>query len=108
MRVFLLAATMAMLSSAGQACTLTRNDLKGLALSPSHLAAPAFSTLAPAYQRSVCMTRAYLQTVDAQKGVIERIEPYSAKYQSPAEARRVSAAGDGLVERLIYKKNKKD
>ena len=103
MKMLLLAAALVIVSAAAQACTLSGSDLKGLALSPSHLTAKDFAAMDAAHQRSVCLTRAYLHMVDAHRGVIDTVDPYNRKYLSPAEAHRVAEAGDDFVMRSMKK-----
>jgi hypothetical protein len=101
MKILLLAALAALISTAAQACTPSDSDFKALATSPSRLTPSEFSTLTPAQQESVCVTRAYIEQVDAQKGVINKIGAYSTKYLSPAENDRIVDAVNAHLERLI-------
>lgn len=101
MKVSLLAASVIMFSTACQACNLSDNDVKALAGSPSHLTRSEFNALTPARMKAVCDTRTFIAHVDAQKGVITDIEPYSTKWLTDAENARVVAATNALVEKMI-------
>lgn len=101
MKILFLAVVTVLISTAAQACTPSDDDFKALATSPSRLTASDFSTLTPAQQESVCITRAYIKQVDAKKGVINKIGAYSTKYLSPAENDRIVAATNAHLERLI-------
>src|SRR5260370_35240543 len=101
MKILLLAALAALISTAARAWTPSDGDFKALATSPSRLTGSEFSALTPAQQESVCVTRAYIKQVDAQKGVINKIGAYSTKYLSPAENDRIVDAVNAHLERLI-------
>jgi hypothetical protein len=91
-------------AAADQACTPSDSDFSALAASPSRLTPSAYSALAPAQQKSVCDTRAFLRQVDAQKGVVTKIGSYSTKYLSPAENDRIVDATNDYLARLFKSK----
>lgn len=101
MKVSLLAASVVVFSTACQACNLSDNDFKALAASPSHLTPSQFSALAPKQQEMVCTTRAFIQKIDAQKGVMNKDEEYYIKYLSPAENERIVKATNEHLYRLL-------
>jgi hypothetical protein len=101
MKVLLLAALAVLISTAAQACTPSESDFQSLAASPSHLTPSEFSALTPVYQNSVCVTRAFLNYVDAQKGVITEIKGYSARYLTPAEKLRVQTPTEDLAVKTL-------
>jgi hypothetical protein len=101
LKVSLLAASVIMFSTASQACNLSDNDFKALAASPSHLTRSDFDALTPARLKAVCDTRTFIAYVDAQKGVIEDIMPYSTKWLTSEENARIVAASDAYVEKMI-------
>ena len=101
MKILVLAALAVLTPAATQACTLSDDDFKALAASPSHLMPSEFSTLTPARQNSVCDTRVFIKHVDARKGIINELGPYSTKYLTPAEFDRITAASNAYLERLI-------
>jgi hypothetical protein len=101
MKVLMLAVLAILTSEAAQACTLSDDDFKALAASPSHLTPSEFSSLTAARQNSVCDTRVFIKHVDAQKGIINELGPYSTKYLTPAEYDRIVAASNAYLGRLI-------
>jgi hypothetical protein len=101
MKVLLLAAWAMVFSTAGQACTLSDNDVKALVASPSHLTQSEFSTLPPERQELVCSTRAFIKQIDAQKGVMKKMEKYSTKYLSSAENDRMIDASNALLAKIF-------
>jgi hypothetical protein len=101
MKTVILAALAVVTSTAAQACNLSDDDFKSLAASPSHLTASEFATLTAARQKAVCDSRAFIAYVDAQKGVINELGPYSTKWVSPVENDRIVAASNAYLERLI-------
>src|SRR5579859_735045 len=100
MKLIVVAALAGMVSTTAQACTLSEGDFKALALSPSRIAPSEFPHLQANQQKSICDTRAFIAHIDAQNGVIKKIEPYSTKYLSPAENNRVVAASNAFLEDL--------
>jgi hypothetical protein len=104
MKLFVVAALAGMVSTAAQACTLSDDDFKALAVSPSHIAPSEFPHLQASQQKSICDTRTFIAHIDAQNGVIKEIEPYSTKYLSPAENKRVVAASNAFLENLLKSK----
>ena len=101
MKFTLVTALAVMLSTMAQACTLSESDFKALNASPSHLTQSEFDALTPARQKAVCDTRTFIAHVDAHKGVITDIEPYSTKWLTSAENARIVAASNALVEKMI-------
>ena len=101
MKTFLFTAAFAVISTASHACVLSDNDIRSLAASPSHLTQSEFNALTPARQNAVCSTRAFIAHVDAQKGVITDIEPYSEKWLTSAENARIVAASNAFAEKMI-------
>ncbi len=101
MKSLMLVALAITTSTAAQACTLSDDDFKALTASPSHLTPNEFSTLTSAQQKAVCDTRAFIEYVDAQKGIISKLGPYSTKYLAPIENTRIVDASNAYVERLI-------
>jgi Sel1 repeat len=91
-------------SHAIEGCTPSDADFAALAASPSRLTPSAYAALAPAQQKSVCDTRAFLREVDAQKGVIDDMGRYSTKYLSPAENDRVVDAVNHHLARIMTSK----
>lgn len=82
-KTILLTAAFAVISTASHACVLSDSDINSLAASPSHLTQSEFDALTSARQNAVCSTRAFIAHVDAQKGIIKDIEPYSSKWLTP-------------------------
>jgi hypothetical protein len=101
MKTILWTAAFAVISTASQACVLSDSDISSLAASPFPLTQSEFDALTPARQNAVCSTRAFIARVDAQKGIIKVIEPYSTKWLTPAENARIVAASNVLVEKMI-------
>jgi hypothetical protein len=101
MKILILAALAIATSAPSQACTLSDDDFKALAASPSHLMPSEFPALSSAQQNSVCQTRVFIKQVDAQKGIINELGPYSTKYLTAAEYDRIVAASNAYLERLI-------
>lgn len=104
MKILLLLALLTVGSPAAQACNRSRVDFEALAASPSQLTPDAFAALTPEQRKSVCLTRAYIHQVVAEKGVIMKVMGYNRKYLSPSENEQIVAAGDALVERMMYGK----
>lgn len=101
MKVLLFAALAVLISTAAQARTPSESDFQSLAASPSQLTPSGFSALAPAYQNAVCLTRAFIEQVDDQKGVITDVKGYSARYLTPAETPRVEKATEDLTVKTL-------
>lgn len=101
MKTLFLAALAVLISTAAQACTPSEGDFQALAESPSHLTPSGFSALTPVYQNAVCLTRAFINYVDAQKGVITEVKAYSARYLTPAEKLRVEKATEDLTVKTL-------
>jgi len=104
MKFFMAAALAGMASTAAQACTLSEDDFTALAASPSHVTPSEFPHLQASQQKSICETRLFIAHIDAQNGVIKEIEPYSIKYLSPAENKRVVAASNAFLDNLLRAK----
>ncbi len=100
-RILFLAAAAVVSSTAAEACTPSTSDFDALAASPSHLTPGEFSALSPERQELVCSTRAFIKQIDAQKGVMNKIETYSMKYLSPAENDRIVQATNEHLFRLL-------
>ncbi len=52
----------------------------------------------------VCSTRAFIKQIDAQKGVMTKMEKYSTKYLSPDENHRMNEASDKLLAKIFKSK----
>jgi hypothetical protein len=50
-------------------------------------------------------TRAFIANVDAQKGIIKDIEPYSSKWLTLAEDGRIVTASNAMVEKMIRERH---
>jgi hypothetical protein len=90
-------------------CTLSDSDVQALALSPSHVTAAGFLTLAPEAQKWVCNTRAAIRQLDLQNGVVTDATlkitmAYSTKYMSPAENDRMVDASNVWFAKLLKSK----
>ena len=104
MKILLVTALAAMLSTAAQACTPSDDDFKSLAASPSRITPSEFSTLPPERQEMVCSTRSFIKQIDSQKGVMTKMEKYSPKYLSPAENDRMIDASNKFLDRIFKSK----
>ncbi len=104
MKVLLLAALAMMFSTAGHACDLSDSDFKALSASPSHLTRSEFSALETKQQEMVCDTRIFIKQIDAQNGVMTKMEKYSTKYLSPAENDRMVDASNAYLEKIFKSK----
>jgi hypothetical protein len=104
MKFSLLVALAIIFSTAGQACSLSADDIEALAASPSHLTPSDFSAAPPQQQEMVCSTRAFIKKIDAQKGNMTEMEKYSTKYLTPAENHRMIAASDKYLDKIMRSK----
>jgi hypothetical protein len=100
----LLAFVAAFVSSSAAACVLSDIDYQSLAASPSHLTPELFVALPSNRQDMVCETRAFIAEIDANGGVMTKMEKYSTKYLSPAEKDRMDNASDNLMNALFKSK----
>ena len=97
MKTLLLAAAVAMISTAAHACTLSDGDYESLAASPSKITRDTFPQQTAVIQKSICGTRAFVNQVRSQGWVIFTIAPYNTKYMNSDETTKIDAASDALM-----------
>ncbi len=102
MKTLLLAAAVAMLSTAASACTPSAVDFKALAASPSHLTQEGFKALAPEDQADVCTTRAFIGSF---RGTLTAPPSYNSNYLSPTENHDVVAATRAFLKAILSQRN---
>jgi hypothetical protein len=102
MKTLLLAAAVAMLSTAARACTPSAVDFKALAVSPSHLTPEGFKALAPDDQADVCGTRVFIGTF---RGTLSAPPSYNSDYLSPTENHDVIIATRAFLKAILSQRN---